>query len=519
MIPRVLLKEGREKSLRQRHPWVFSGAVAQVEGAAVNGGIVDLCAADGAFLARACWNSNSQIVARVCSWLPEPIDCAFFTRRIAESAARRAGLSRGGASARMTSPPPPNPPEGARGTGSLLTPGVAECAGETGDGVSATRNAPADSATLRLNVNRGSATLQRGLRGGGEVILANGIPPTSAFRVVNGEADLLPGLIVDRYGEFLVLQVLTLAMAQRLPELVEIFVELFQPRGIWQRSDVEIRRKEGLEPETGLLYGEEPPPLLEICENGVRLLVDLRGGQKTGFFLDQRDNRRIVGEFLKNYELRITNGESESPLFTGTSPVVGGADAVPFDIRNSQFAIPPRPLELLNAFSYSAGFGVYAAHAVPGCRVTNLDASAGALALAKANAELNGVPEGQWEYLEGDAFKVLRTFRDSRRTFDAIVLDPPKFAQSKSQVEGACRGYKDLNLLAIKMLRPGGLLFTFSCSGGVSPELFQKVVAGAAADAGRAAQVLAHLGPGSDHPVLLSFPEGEYLKGLVIRCL
>ena len=447
MIPRVLLKDGREKSLRQRHPWVFSGAVAQVEGTAEDGGTVDLHTADGAFLARACWNGQSQIVARVWSWTPEPIDRAFFTRRIAESAARRAGRH----------------------------------------------------------------------------------PLTSAFRVVNGEADLLPGLIVDRYGDFLSIQVLTLAMARRLPELVEILVELFQPRGIWQRSDVEIRRKEGLEPETGLLYGEEPPPLLEIVENGVRLLVDLRGGQKTGFFLDQRDNRRIVGEFLASaglapVERRLEDGGAVAGTrtimpSTGTSPVVGVADAVPFDIPNSQLAIPPRPLELLNAFSYSAGFGVYAAHAVPGCRVTNLDASAGALALAKANAELNGVPEGQWDYLEGDAFKVLRTFRDSRRTFDAIVLDPPKFAQSKSQVEGACRGYKDLNLLAIKMLRPGGLLFTFSCSGGVSPELFQKVVAGAAADAGRAAQVLAHLGPGSDHPVLLSFPEGEYLKGLVIRCL
>ena len=480
MIPRVLLKEGREKSLRQRHPWVFSGAVAHLDGAAEDGGTVDLCAADGSFLARACWNSHSQIVARVWSWSAEPIDRAFFARRIAESTARRQALSRG-----VPSSPPPNPPEGARGTDLLLTPGVAECAGE------------------------------------------NGIPPTSAFRVVNGEADLLPGLIVDRYGEFLSIQVLTLALARRLPEIVEILVEQFQPRGIWQRSDVEVRRKEGLEPETGLLYGEEPPPLLEIAENGVRLLVDLRGGQKTGFFLDQRDNRRLVAEFLKNYALRMTTDESGSNAAgtnatrpsAGTSPAVGGTDTAPFPMRNSPFAMPLRPLELLNAFSYSAGFGVYAAQAVPECRVTNLDASAGALVLAKANAELNGVPEGQWDYLEGDAFKVLRTFRDSRRSFDAIVLDPPKFAQSKSQVEGACRGYKDLNLLAIKLLRPGGLLFTFSCSGGVSPELFQKVVAGAAADAGREAQLLAHLGPGTDHPVLLSFPEGEYLKGLVVRCL
>jgi len=421
MNPRVFLKDGREKSLKQRHPWVFSGAVARVEDAAEDGGTVDLYAADGSFLACAGWNSKSQIVARVWSWIAEPIDRAFLTRRIAESAGRRAGLSRGGCE--------------------------------------------------------------------------NGIPPTSAFRVVNGEADLLPGLIVDVYGEFLSIQVLTLALAKRLPEVVEILVEQFKPRGIWQRSDVEVRRKEGLEPETGLLYGAEPPPLLEIRENGVRLLVDLRGGQKTGFFLDQRDNRRIVAEFLESQyssaAIRNTKHETQNDL----------------------------QMELLNAFSYSAGFGVYAAAAVPECRVTNLDASAGALALAKANAELNGVPDGRWSYLEGDAFKVLRTFRDSRRTFDAIVLDPPKFAQSKSQVEGACRGYKDLNLLAIKLLRPGGLLFTFSCSGGVSAELFQKVVAGAAADAGREAQVLAHLGPGSDHPVLLSFPEGEYLKGLVVRCL
>ena len=199
--PKLFLKPGREKSLRQRHPWIFSGAVARVETGAVDGGTVDCCAADGTFLARCCWNGASQIVARVWSWNDEPVDRAFFVRRLAESAARRAVFSRIG--------------EGGR----------------------------------RL---------------------------TNAFRLVNGEADLLPGLVVDAYADFLSVQVLTLAMARRLPEIVEILAEQSHPAGIWQRSDVEIRRKEGLEPETGLLYGEAPPERLEIVENGMRLLVDLR---------------------------------------------------------------------------------------------------------------------------------------------------------------------------------------------------------------------------------------------------
>ncbi len=483
MIPKVFLKDGREKSLRQGHPWVFSGAVARVDGTPADGGTVDLHAADGAFLARACWNGQSQIAARVWSWRDEPIDRAFFARRIAESASRRASLCRGDG----VLPSPRTPLESGTATGAILISELRSpqgCApiGADLQGQPYKSLQPDSPCELRNsgveNEHRANGTL-RGFQGGG-----GSHPLTNAFRVVNGEADLLPGLIVDRYAEFLSIQVLTLAMARRLPEIVEILAEQFRPRGIWQRSDVEVRRKEGLALETGLLYGEAPPPLLEIRENGIPLLVDLHGGQKTGFFLDQRDNRRLVGDFLR-----------ES-----------------FEFRQPKF-------ELLNAFSYSGGFGVYASRAVPGCRVTNLDASAGALALAKANAELNVVPAESWDYLEGDAFKVLRTFRDSRRSFDAIVLDPPKFAQSKSQVEGACRGYKDLNLLAFKLLRPGGLLFTFSCSGGVSAELFQKVVAGASADAGREAQVLAHLGPGPDHPTLLSFPEGEYLKGLAVRCL
>ena len=300
-------------------------------------------------------------------------------------------------------------------------------------------------------------------------------PSTDAYRLVNAESDLLPGLIVDRYGEYLVVQFLTLGIERWKDELVGLLAELLEPRGIYERDDVEVREKEGLTQVVDLLWGEEPPDLVEIAENGHRFLVDVKAGQKTGFYLDQRENRQKLTKYC-------------------------------------------RGREVLNCFAYTGAFAVYAAAAGAG-RIVNVESSAEALELARRNMALNGFVGRDDEYVEGDVFRVLREYRDRGRTFEVIVLDPPKFAYSQSQVEAACRGYKDINLLAMRMMAPGGILFTFSCSGLVSPDLFQKVVFGASIDAGRDVQIIEKLSQASDHPILLSFPESEYLKGFVCRVI
>ncbi|MDW8325750.1 MAG: class I SAM-dependent methyltransferase [Anaerolineales bacterium] len=293
----------------------------------------------------------------------------------------------------------------------------------------------------------------------------------SAARLVNAESDFLPGLIVDRYAGWLVCQFLSAGAEKWKREIVAALGELVPNAGIYERSDVDVRAKEGLPPVTGVLSGAPPPELVEIEEHGCRFLVDVQRGHKTGFYLDQRDNRALLAGYASGREV-------------------------------------------LNAFAYTGGFGVLALKG-GAAHVTNLDSSAAALELAQRNFELNGFDETRTTYHIGDAFAVLRQYRDAGRQFDLIVLDPPKFAESKGQVERAARGYKDINLLAFKLLRPGGLLFSFSCSGVIDPTLFQKIVADAAVDAGREAQILRRLTQSADHPVGLSFPEGEYLKGLV----
>jgi 23S rRNA (cytosine1962-C5)-methyltransferase len=302
---------------------------------------------------------------------------------------------------------------------------------------------------------------------------------TNAYRVVNAESDFLPGLVVDRYADFIVAQFLTLGIDRRKAEIVELIEELLHPRGIYERSDVDVREKEGLAPAVGILRGAEPPDVIEVCENGLRFWVDVQRGHKTGFYLDQRENRKRAAEFLR---------------------------------------LSPHAPEILNVFSYTGAFAVYACAAKPDARVVNLDASRDALGLARENMRLNGC-EAQGEFAEGDAFQLLRRYRDEGRSFDAIILDPPKFVHSLSQLQSGLRGYKDINLLAFKLLKPGGTLATFSCSGQVSAELFQKVVFEAATDAQRDAQIVARLSQAPDHPTLLAFPESEYLKGLVCRVL
>ena len=295
----------------------------------------------------------------------------------------------------------------------------------------------------------------------------------TARRLVYAESDGLPGLIVDQYGEWLVLQALTLGMERRKGEMVALLQELLAPRGIYERSDVDVRAQEDLPQRVGPLAGEEPPAAVEIEEDGLRFAVDLRRGHKTGFYLDQRENRRAVARYC------------------------AGA-------------------EVLNAFAYTGGFAAYALRA-GARRVTNLDSSAEALRAAALNLALNGLPAERAEQVEGDAFHVLRAWRDAGRAFDLVILDPPKFAFSRAQLNAATRGYKDINMLAMRLLRPRGILCTFSCSGLVSEDLFQKVVFGACLDVGREVRILQRLAQGADHPVALTFPEGAYLKGLICR--
>ena len=392
----LTLKKGRQKPVLNRHPWLFSGAIQQIEGDPAPGDIVDIADWQQRFLARAYYNPHSQIQARILSWDPaEAIDDQFWRRLMERAANGRNGLN-----------------------------------------------------------------LQ---------------PHTTAYRLVNAEADGLPGLIIDQYGDYLVVQCLTLGIDRRKEQLVAILADLLQPRGILERSDVDVRHKEGLPPSYGLLWGQPPPVELLIRENGLTFAVDLQQGHKTGFYLDQRDNRALVGQ----------------------PHIVAGKT-------------------MLNLFAYTGGFAVYAAAAQAG-RIVNVDSSVDALTLAERNIALNGWQRPQDEYLAGDAFELLRYYRDEGEQFDVIVLDPPKFAHSQRDIDKACRGYKDLNWLALRLLRPGGWLATFSCSGLISADLFQKVLFGAAVDANRDAQIIRPLSQATDHPVALTFPESAYLKGFLCR--
>lgn len=293
---------------------------------------------------------------------------------------------------------------------------------------------------------------------------------TTAMRLVHAESDGIPGLVVDQYGDVLVVQFLTAGVEKWRDEIKDILVDLTGAVCVYERSDVEVRRLEGLTPRSGLLYGAVPEPLV-IEENGLKFLVDVVSGQKTGFYVDQRRNRQKLREAAEGRDV-------------------------------------------LNCFCYTGAFSIYAA-AGGAKSVLSVDSSGDALQIAEENRSLNALPDGLLTWQEGDVFKDLRTMRDSRKSFDLIILDPPKFAPTSAQAKHAVRGYKDINLLAFKLLRPGGLLYTFSCSGGVKEDLFQKVVAGAALDAGVDARIVERMHQGIDHPVALQFPEGAYLKGLV----
>lgn len=429
-MARLILLPGKERSVLRRHPWIFAGSVDRLDGRARPGDTVELSAADGRPLGRAAFSPQSQIRARVWSFDPaETIDDAFFKRRVAAALARRAAL-----------------------------PGFA---GEQGLGEG------------------------RGDRG---------------FRVVHGESDGLPGVVADCYGDTLVVQLTAVGADRWRRAIVGALVLATGCRHVYERSDADVRRLEGLQPETGWRLGGpavagggegaeggegvegaesavaaaiDAPPLT-ISENGVRMHVDVVGGHKTGFYLDQRDNRLLVGQ-----------------LAAGRS--------------------------VLNCFCYTGGFSLQAL-AGGAASVLSIDSSGPALATAAANLALNPqLLAERAEWREADVFSELRALKNAGARFDLIILDPPKFAPSVAHAERAARAYKDINLLGFRLLAPGGLLMTYSCSGGIGIEFFQKIVTDAAVDAGREARIVRRLAASPDHPVALAFPEGEYLKGLLCQ--
>lgn len=300
------------------------------------------------------------------------------------------------------------------------------------------------------------------------------------YRVIHAESDYVPGLIVDRYDRYLVLQALTAGIDRRKHLIADILSTLLDIDGIYERSDVDSRKKEGLPLNNAHIWGKEPPEQITITEaNGVKINVDVYNGHKTGFYLDQAINRAKVTDLLAQYPAE-------------------------------------RPLEVLNLFSYTGAFGLHAL-TLPNVTVTHVDSSMDALELAEQNTLANGFEADRAEYIQADVFEFIRDQANDGQEYDLVILDPPKFAHGKAQVESAARGYKNINLKALALVKSGGYLMTYSCSGAIDADLFQKIVFGALVDSGRQAQIIARLGAPDDHPIALTFPEGEYLKGLLLR--
>lgn len=306
---------------------------------------------------------------------------------------------------------------------------------------------------------------------------------TDAVRLVFGEADGLPGLIVDRYGRQLVTQFQAAGVEAQRAVLLEALLAASGCTDVYDRSDAATRAREGLTETTGVIAGAEPPALVEVKEHGVRYGVDVRRGHKTGFYIDQRDNRALARRIAEDFRARHGRG-----------------------------------LRALNCFCYTGGFSL-ALLAGGAEEVVSIDSSAEALALARDNTERNGFAPDRAQWIEADVFEQLRRLREAGETFDLVVLDPPKFASSHHHVDRAARAYKDISLNGLRLLRPGGHLLSFSCSGAIDVDLFQKIVAGAVIDARAEMWMRARLGAGFDHPLLMTHPEGEYLKGLWLERL
>lgn len=387
----ITLREGKERSLLRRHPWVFQGSLAK--GKADPGETVRVQAHDGRFLAWASFSPTSMIRVRAWSFDEgERIDESFFERRIAQALAMRA----------------------------------------------------------RLPI------------------------ASDAVRLIHGEADGLPGLIVDRYGDTLSAQFLSAGTERWKAAIAELLLRATGLSRLYERSDSGVRSLEGLAPAAGWLRGGGPTAVT-IREHDWQLTLDVAEGHKTGFYLDQRDNRKLFADTVRHFGFQ----------------------------------------RVLNCYCYTGGFSV-AALAGGAAQVVSVDSSAPALERASAHVSLNGFDAGRHEVLDADVNDTLRRCLKEGRSFDAIVLDPPKFAPTAAHAERAARAYKDINRLAFKLLEPGGALFTFSCSGGIGAELFHKIVAGAGLDAGVDGFIYARLGAAPDHPMTITFPEGEYLKGLVV---
>jgi 23S rRNA (cytosine1962-C5)-methyltransferase len=298
---------------------------------------------------------------------------------------------------------------------------------------------------------------------------------TNTCRLVFSEADFLPGLIVDQYADFLSLQILSAGIEAVQEDIINILRQELNPKGIFDKSDAGARKHENLEPVQGLLWGEAPPEFIEVRENGIRYHINIADGQKSGFYCDQRENRMILAEYTKDKRV-------------------------------------------LDCFCYSGGFTLNSLKKDAG-HVTSVDSSALAIETLHHNLELNGFEKDRQESIQSDVNKQLRAFKDSGQKFDVVVLDPPKYAPSRSALDRAARAYKDLNRLGMLLLEPGGILATFSCSGAVDMETFKQIIAWAALDAGREVQIIRQFSQPEDHPVRLSFSEGEYLKGLLLRVL
>ncbi|MBE3651205.1 class I SAM-dependent methyltransferase [Vibrio navarrensis] len=307
-----------------------------------------------------------------------------------------------------------------------------------------------------------------------EIIARDGL---TGYRLIAAESDGLPGVTIDRYQDYFVCQLLSAGAEFHKQNIVDALVKTFPNCHIYERSDVAVRKKEALKETTGVLHGELPPKSVVIEENGVKISVDIVGGHKTGFYLDQRDSRQQAMKYVKDKEV-------------------------------------------LNCFSYTGGFGLYALKG-GAKRVINADVSQPALDTAKFNAELNefDISKKRAVFLNADVFKLLREYRDQGTQFDVVIMDPPKFAESKAQLNGACRGYKDINMLAMQILRPGGTLLTYSCSGLMDQVLFQKIIADAAVDAGRSVKFVERFEQAADHPIDTAYPEGFYLKGFACKVL
>lgn len=389
----IVLKKGKEKAIRQLHPWIFSGAVEHIQGKPENGEIIAVKDGQGNFLAQGFYNAQSRVAVRVLSWDEHKIDESWWRRRIRQALEARRNLLES--------------------------------------------------------------------------------DETNVCRLIFSEADFLPGLIVDRYADYLSVQILTSGMEMVKPVWLDELQKLLNPKGIFDRSDANARAHEGLVASSGVLWGDAPPEFIPVIENGIHYEVNIAEGQKSGFYCDQRENRRKVAQLAKGKKV-------------------------------------------LDCFSYSGGFTLNALSA-GASSVLSVDSSALAIETLKRNMKLNSFKEDLQISIHSDVNKQLRDFKDNGEKFDLIVLDPPKYAPSRSALTKASRAYKDLNRLAMLLLIDGGLLATFSCSGAVNMEIFKQILAWAALDAGKELQFIEQYCQPSDHPVRASFPEGEYLKGLLCR--